>query len=217
MEERQLFLDGKSGVCFGYFHNAYKQRAKQWIVPSPGHCPMSTVQPVAKIISFPGDSFVFKDFSWCYISSEKKRGKKKAMKSHLGTFESKLNSFHFEMGPVEESIKKLGAEENIWIATTAGRHEGSCQNLNVKDNAVLHCQKEIIENSIESCHRRTPELRESSEGVDFFCSKLFSLLEKLLEQKFDLPLEILKALEYHTNLLHKLIFQRLSFSVVFFF
>lgn len=35
------------------------------------------------------------------------------MKSHLGTFESKLNSFHFEMGPVEESIKKLGAEENI--------------------------------------------------------------------------------------------------------
>lgn len=80
---------------------------------------------------------------------------------------------------------------------------------------MLHCQKEIIENSIESCHRRTPELRESSEGVDF-CSKLFSLLEKLLEQKFDLPLEILKALEYHTNLLHKLIFQRLPFSVVVF-
>lgn len=80
---------------------------------------------------------------------------------------------------------------------------------------MLHCQREIIENSIESCHHRTPELRESSEGVDF-CSKLFSLLEKLLEQKFDLPLEILKALEYHTNLLHKLIFQRLPFSVVFF-
>jgi len=80
---------------------------------------------------------------------------------------------------------------------------------------VLHCQREIIENSMESCHHRTPELRRSSEGADF-CSKLFSLLEKLLEQKFDLPLEILKALEYHTNPLHKWIFQRLPFSVVFF-
>lgn len=78
---------------------------------------------------------------------------------------------------------------------------------------MLHCQREIIENSIESCHHRAPEPRESSEEVDF-CSKLFSLLEKLLEQKFDLPLEILKALEYHTNPLHKLIFQRLPFSIV---
>lgn len=119
------------------------------------------------------------------------------------------------MGSVEGSIKTLGAKENIWIATAAWKREGSCQNLDIKDNTVLHCQREIIENSIESCHHRTPELRESSEGVDF-CSKLFSLLEKLLEQKFDLPLEILKALEYDTNLLHKLIFQRLPFSAVFF-
>lgn len=64
------------------------------------------VQSVAKIIFFPGDSFVFKDFSWCCISSEKK-----ALKSHFDVFESKLDSFHFEMGSVEESIKKLGAKK----------------------------------------------------------------------------------------------------------
>lgn len=144
-----------------------------------------------------------------------RKKKKKALKSHFDSFESKLDSFHFEIGSVEESVKKLGAKENIWIATAAWKCEGSCQNLDIKDNAVLHCQREIIENSIESCHHRTPELRESSEGVDF-CSKLFSLSEKLLEQKFDLPLEILKALEYHTNPLHKLIFQRIPFSIVFF-
>jgi len=39
--------------------------------------------------------------------------RKKALNSHFDLFESKLDSFHFETGSVEESIKKLGAKENI--------------------------------------------------------------------------------------------------------
>lgn len=145
----------------------------------------------------------------------RKKKNQKTLKSYFDLFESKLDSFRFEMGSVEESIKKLRANENNWIATAAWKREGSCQNLDTKDKAVLHCQREIIENSIESRHHRAPEPRESSEGVDF-CRKLFSLLEKLLEQEFDLPLEILKALECYTNPCHKVLFQRLHFTIGFF-